>query len=97
MRVRPSKTVPTCPAQPAPERTLAQQKADFTAEGAPPSGQVAGAAATPAAGDVQGDALALRPGTPAKGAAPARRQPPQPAGPVRRASKRHGTAWRGNS
>jgi hypothetical protein len=95
MRVRPSKAPPARPAKSAtePARTLAQEKADFTAEGSPPPGQVAGAAPTVAAGDA---AVAPSSDTPSKGAATGRRQPPQPAGPVRRASKLHGAAWRGN-
>lgn len=94
MQVRPTKAPPARPAKSAtePARTLAQEKADFTAEGSPPPGQVAGTAPVVAAGD----AVALSPDAAAKGAAAGRRQPPQPAGPVRRASKRHGAAWRGN-
>jgi len=97
MLVRPSKVPPARPARPKrtatePARTLAQEKSDFTAEGSPPPGQVAGAAPTLPADD----AVALPPATPAKGAATGRRQPPSPAGPVRRASKRNSAAWRGN-
>ena len=95
MLIRPSKTPPDHPAKTAdePARTLAQEKSDFTAEGSPPPGQVAGGAA-PAL--PEGEAVPLPPGTPSKGAAPGRRQPPSPAGPVRRASKRNPAAWRGH-
>lgn len=94
MRVRPSQAPPARPAKSAtePARTLAQEKADFTAEGSPPPGQVAGTAPVVSARD----AVALSSDTATKGAATGRRQPPQPSGPVRRASKRHGASWRGN-
>lgn len=95
MSIRQTKTPPVSPAKPAaePPRTLAQEKADFTAEGSPPPGQVAGAAPQLPADDAPAPPP---PATTAKGAAPARRQPPAPAGPVRRSSKRNPTAWRGN-
>ena len=94
MSVRPSKLPPARPPKTAaePARTLAQEKSDFTAEGSPPPGQVAGAAPLLPVDD----ALPLPPATTSKGAANARRQPPSPAGPVRRASKRNPAAWRGN-
>lgn len=97
MRVRPSKTPPAGPAKSPiePARTLAQEKSDFTAEGSPPPGQVAGASPTLPADDSLGLSSDM-PDTPSTAAATGRRQPPQPAGPVRRASKRHGAAWRGN-
>jgi hypothetical protein len=95
MRVRPSKAPPARPAKSAtePARTLAQEKADFTAEGSQPPGQV-GAGIAPAL--PEGGGVALPPETRSKGAATGRRQPPPPAGPVRRASKRNPGAWRGN-
>jgi len=94
MLIRPSKTPPDHPAKTAdePARTLAQEKSDFTAEGSPPPGQVAGAAPMLPADEP----VPLAPGTPSKGAAPGRHQPPSPAGPVRRASKRNPAAWRGH-
>jgi len=94
MSVRPSKIPPARSPKTAaePARTLAQEKSDFTAEGSPPPGQVAGAAPLLPVDD----ALPLPPATTSKGAANARRQPPSPAGPVRRASKRNPAAWRGN-
>jgi len=94
MLVRPSKTPPARPAKTAaePARTLAQEKSDFTAEGSPPPGHVADAAPLLPADD----APPLPPATTSKGEANARRQPPSPAGPVRRASKRNPAAWRGN-
>ena len=85
------------PPQPAgaatePVRTLAQEKSDFTAEGSPPPGQVAGTApALPSTADEP-----AAPGKPEKAAPKGRRQPPSPAGPARRASKRSPAAWRGN-
>lgn len=95
MPIRQSKTPPAQPVETAaePPRTLTQEKADFTAEGAPPPGQVAGVAAELAADD----APALPPAKSPKGAANARQQPPSPAGPVKRASKRNPAAWRGNN
>ncbi len=94
MSDRPSKNPPAHPAKTAaePARTLAQEKSDFTAEGSPPPGQVAGAAPLLP----EDDALPLPPALPSKGADSARRQPPSPAGPVRRGSKRNPAAWRGN-
>jgi hypothetical protein len=94
MPIRPSKTPPVGPAEtPAePPRTLAQEKSDFTAEGSPPPGQVAGVAPVLPVDD----ALAPPPAKSPKVAANARRQPPSPAGPVKRASKRNPAAWRGN-
>ena len=94
MSVHHSKTPPARPAKTAaePARTLAQEKSDFTAEGSPPPGQVAGA--TPML--PVDDALPRPPATSSKSSASARRQPPSPAGPVRRASKRNPAAWRGN-
>lgn len=94
MSIRHSKTPPARPVKTdaEPPRTLAQEKADFTAEGSPPPGQVAGVAPElPADG-----APALPPAKGSKGAAHARRQPPSPAGPVKRGSKRNPAAWRGN-
>ena len=95
MLLRSSKARPAAPAKTAPESapTLAQDKADFTAEGSPPPGQV-GAGIAPAL--PEGGGVALPPETPSKGTATGRRQPPPPAGPVRRASKRNPGAWRGN-
>ena len=95
MLVRRSKTPPADPAKSAtePARTLVQEKADFTAEGSPPPGQVA-AGVAPAL--PEGDAAPLPSDTPSKGAVSGRRQPPPPAGPVRRASKRNPAAWCGN-
>ena len=94
MSVRSSKAQPARPAKTAaePARTLAQEKSDFTAEGSPPPGQVAGAAPLLP----EHDAPALPPASTPKRAASARRQPPSPGGPVRRASKRNPAAWRGN-
>lgn len=82
---------PTAAAGPA--ATLAQAKSDFTAEGSPPPGQVSGTDPAPAS-----NAAVTPPSSvaPAKEATPGRRQPPAPAGPARRASKRNPTAWRGN-
>lgn len=95
MSVRPSKTPPVRPVKTTtePARTLAQEKADFTAEGSPPPGQVAAGAAPVLPAD---DAAAPPPKKPAKNAVTGRRQPPSPAGPVRRPSKRNPAAWRGN-
>ncbi len=89
-----SKPPPARPAKTAaePARTLAQEKSDFTAEGSPPPGQVAGVAPVLPVDD----ALPSPPAKSPKGAANARRQPPAPAGPVKRASKRNPAAWRGN-
>ena len=94
MSFRPSKTPPARPLKAAaePARTLAQEKSDFTAEGSPPPGQVAGAVPLLPVDD----GLPPPPAKSPKGAANARRQPPSPAGPVRRASKRNPAAWRGN-
>ena len=94
MSVRPSKTPPASQAKTAaePARTLAQEKSDFTAEGSPPPGQVADAPP-----ELPADAsVPVAPDTPSKAASTGRRQPPSPAGPVRRASKRNPGAWRGN-
>lgn len=94
MPIRPPKTPPARPAKTAaePARTLAQAKADFTAEGSPPPGQAAGAApALPGH-----EAPALPPAKRSKNAAHARRPPPSQAGPERRSSKRNPAAWRGN-
>lgn len=75
-----------------PAGTLAQAKSDFTAEGSPPPGQVSGTDAAPATVPT----ATTQPDAPAKDATATRRQPPSPAGPVRRASKRNPAAWRGN-
>ncbi len=88
----------TRPAQPAsaatePARTLAQEKSDFTAEGSPPPGQVAGTAPVLPSSTAE----TAPPAKPDKAAPKARRQPPAPAGPARRSSKRSPAAWRGNS
>jgi len=91
---RPPKTHPAQPAKAAtePARTLAQEKSDFTAEGSPPPGQVAGTAPVHPSNAAEPAPTSA----PAKGAPKGRRQPPSPAGPVRRASKRSPAAWRGN-
>lgn len=86
------------PEQPA--RTLAQEQLDFTAEGSPPPGRVActgttAATAAKSAVEPKDDKARNHPDHP-KGAAPGRRQPPAPAGPARRASKRNPAAWGGN-
>ena len=96
MLLRSSKSRPAAPAKtgPEPAPTLAQEKADFTAEGSPPPGQV-GAGTAPSLPE-EGGGVALPPKKPSKGSATGRRQPPPPAGPVRRASKRNPGAWRGN-
>ena len=95
MLVRPSKTPPADPAKTAtePARTLVQEKANFTAEGSPPPGQVAAGVAPMLP---EGDAVPPPPDRPSKSAVSDRRQPPPAAGPVRRASKRNPAAWRGN-
>lgn len=93
--VRPLKPDPAALAKASPEapRTLAQEKSDFTAEGSPPPGQVAGVAPVLPSND----AAAAPPSAPATTTPAGRRPPPSPAGPVRRSSKRSPAPWRGNS
>jgi len=93
MLVRPSKTPqPRLPKTATdPGRTLAEEKADFTAEGAPPPGSVAAGKAPV----LPKSDTAAAPVQPAKRASTGRQQPPSPPGPVRRASKRNPAAWRG--
>ncbi|MDO8419700.1 MAG: hypothetical protein Q7S90_06660 [Rubrivivax sp.] len=95
--VRPLKPDPVPPAHASPEtpRTLAQEKSDFTAEGSPPPGQVAGSAPV-LPSDAEAAAPPVAPVAPATTVPTGRRQPPSPAGPVRRSSKRSPAAWRGH-
>ncbi|GEM_PF-3031380 len=90
--IRKPKPRPQPPTATVPAGSLAQAKSDFTAEGSPPPGQVSGTDPEPASNA----STSPPPAVATKDAAPSRRQPPSPAGPVRRASKRNPAAWRGN-